>query len=625
MRTSSTLRSRDSNLKLSVVIPAHNEEGSVEPTVRAVADRLPVALLCLLSLVAFALILFVGRGMTFYFDEWDFVLGRTGHSADVFLKPHNEHISVVPVLVYKVLFKTVGLEHHWPYLAVLALMHVALGICVFVLARRRVGPWAALIVTALLLFMGLAWQNMVWAFQIGFVGSVLGGVAALVALDTPGRRNDILACVALVFSIVCSSLGVPLALGVGAELLALRRRRALWVALVPLVLYGIWYLGYGVSTITREGLIHAAGWAVTAAENAAGAPFGVGADWGVVLLLIVILAVGRRFAIGPPPTPRLLNLAVAGIVFWLLTGAARSVVPLLTPPSESRYLTLGAIVLLLGAVELLRGTIIPPRLLIYATGVAVICVWIGCSTLIDEGKTLRVSSESTTAALGALQLSPGPVPPGYMPDPANPQITAGPYRTAVRIYDSDPADSPDPDPRREQRCARPGRPGFHCPRRLRRAGRRGASPRRLRAEAVDRHRHHPDAPRLPGAAAAERRGGRAADRPAARPTRPRVRGRRGPDPRSPFRRCIRPVPARHRRAGRRLCPEGQARQGARPVSGTAQLVRWADRLHDRVTLTTADRIPGRAPHRLRPEPHPQADLRDPNRLGAENAAFSGRL
>ena len=405
--------------------------------------RLPVVLLGLLSLVAFVLILVLGRDITFYYDEWDFVLGRAGHSADVFLKPHNEHISVVPVLVYKVLFKTVGLEHHWPYLVVLALMHVALGISVFVLARRRVGPWAALIVTALLLFMGLAWQNMVWAFQIGFVGSVLGGVLALVALDTSGRRSDIVACVALVFSILCSSLGVPLALGVGAELIALRRRNALWVPLVPLVLYGVWYLGYGVSTITRDGLLHAAGWALSAAENAAGAPFGVGADWGVVLLLIAILAVGRRLAIGLQPTPRLLNLAVAGIAFWLLTGAARSVFQPPVAPSQSRYLTLGAIVFLLGAVELLRGTIIPARLLVYATGIAVICVWMGCSALLDQAKALRASSESTTAALGALQLSPGPVPPGYMPDPASPQILAGPYRSAVRTYDSDPADSPE--------------------------------------------------------------------------------------------------------------------------------------------------------------------------------------
>src|SRR5690242_19363531 len=103
--------------------------------------RLPALLLGLLSLAAFVLILVLGRHATFFFDEWDFVLGRQGHSADVFLKPHNEHISVIPVLVYKAFFETVGLEHHWPYLAVLALMHVAVAACGFVLARRRVGPW----------------------------------------------------------------------------------------------------------------------------------------------------------------------------------------------------------------------------------------------------------------------------------------------------------------------------------------------------------------------------------------------------------------------------------------------------------------------------------------------------
>ena len=121
----------------------------------------------------------------------------------------------MPVAIYKVLLQVVGLAHHWPYLAVLALMHCALGAGVFVLARRRVGGWAALGVAILILFMGLAWQNIVWSFQIGFVGSVLGGVWAFVALDRRDARGDALACVALVLATLSSSLGVPLAIGVG--------------------------------------------------------------------------------------------------------------------------------------------------------------------------------------------------------------------------------------------------------------------------------------------------------------------------------------------------------------------------------------------------------------------------
>src|SRR3954453_6450449 len=95
--------------------------------------RLPVVLLGVFSLAAFVLILVLGGHGTFFFDEWDFVLGRQGPSPAGFLRPHNEHISVVPVLVYKAFFETVGLAHHWPYLAVLALMHVAVAVCVFVL------------------------------------------------------------------------------------------------------------------------------------------------------------------------------------------------------------------------------------------------------------------------------------------------------------------------------------------------------------------------------------------------------------------------------------------------------------------------------------------------------------
>jgi hypothetical protein len=68
---------------------------------------------------------------------------------------------------------------------------------------------------------------MLWAFQIGVVGSVLGGVWAWVALDRRDGRGDALACVALALGTVSSSLGVPLAIGVGAEILVHRRWRGL--------------------------------------------------------------------------------------------------------------------------------------------------------------------------------------------------------------------------------------------------------------------------------------------------------------------------------------------------------------------------------------------------------------
>lgn len=64
---------------------------------------------------ATAIILHRGHGLTFFLDEWAFVLKRAGHSPDVLLHPHNEHPSLSPLLVDKALFKTVGLTHDGVY------------------------------------------------------------------------------------------------------------------------------------------------------------------------------------------------------------------------------------------------------------------------------------------------------------------------------------------------------------------------------------------------------------------------------------------------------------------------------------------------------------------------------
>jgi hypothetical protein len=417
------------------------------PVARATAvlsrPSAPLVALAAVAVAVFALILYLDRGVGFFFDEWNFVLDRQGHSLDAFLKPHNEHISLVPVLVYKILFNVVGLNHHWPYLAVLGVMHAGLGVGVFLLARPRVGAWPALMAATLILFMGLAWQNMLWAFQIGFVGSVLGGVLAWVALDRGGRRGDLFACLALLLATASSSLGVPMAIGVGAELLVSGRRRALWVPLVPVVLYGLWYLGYGVSTITGQGILHAAPWAARAAAASAGAIFGVGSNWGVALVVLGVIGLGWRLGRLVPPSPRLVGLLVAGLVFWALTGAARSVFQPPVPPDSSRYLTFGAIVLLLAAVELVRGVIVPPRLMVYGAGVTLVAVALGLPALHDNARQLRTMTGKTDAELGALELSKGRAAAAYQPDPTTaPQVFAGRYVSALQIYGSSPADSP---------------------------------------------------------------------------------------------------------------------------------------------------------------------------------------
>lgn len=110
--------------------------------------------LALLLLVAAAFLFYETRGTTFWFDEWSWVLDRRGGDLDTFLKPHNEHLSLIPVAIYKLLFATVGLEHYGLYRAMVIAAHLGSAVLVFVYASRRVGSVPALCATALMLFLG---------------------------------------------------------------------------------------------------------------------------------------------------------------------------------------------------------------------------------------------------------------------------------------------------------------------------------------------------------------------------------------------------------------------------------------------------------------------------------------
>jgi hypothetical protein len=102
-------------------------------------DGPPTALL-VVGLVACAAQVFAWQSrLTFAFDEWDFLLGRLGTSADAFLAPHFEHISVAPVAIYKVLLSVFGMDSPRPFQLVGLSLLVTVLALVFVYLRRRVG------------------------------------------------------------------------------------------------------------------------------------------------------------------------------------------------------------------------------------------------------------------------------------------------------------------------------------------------------------------------------------------------------------------------------------------------------------------------------------------------------
>jgi len=389
--------------------------------------------LALLLVAGGAMCLYLGRGTSFYFDEWNIVLERREWTLDALLRPHNEHLYVAPVLVYKVLFATAGLENYVPYRIVSALLALLVSLLIFIYARRRVGDPLALACAALLVFLGSGWIDLLWPFQIGLLGSLAAGIGALLCLDRGDRRGDLAAGALLAVALAFSSLGIPLLVAAAVEVIAAPTRRRSWpVIAAPAALYALWYVVYheGGQGFTGENAVDAPRYVAEAGSAAAAAVFGLGGEWGRILLVALLAAlVARAWRFEAVPW-RLAALVTLPLAFWGLTALARAH---LGEPTSPRYLYPGAALLLLVAVEAARGTAVPRRALALAAVLVAASVVSNVGLLRDGGIQLRSVATTVRGALAATELAAGRIDPQFIPEPTNaPQLHAGPYLAAVR-------------------------------------------------------------------------------------------------------------------------------------------------------------------------------------------------
>ncbi len=75
-----------------------------------------------LALVTGALLLYLGRSLTFWYDEWRSITFDGGF-VDYF-RPVNEHWSTVPLALYRATFEVVELRSYLPYLAQVIVLHL---------------------------------------------------------------------------------------------------------------------------------------------------------------------------------------------------------------------------------------------------------------------------------------------------------------------------------------------------------------------------------------------------------------------------------------------------------------------------------------------------------------------
>ncbi|MGA6948549.1 MAG: hypothetical protein WBZ00_12425, partial [Solirubrobacterales bacterium] len=213
----------------------------------AALDRFDPRVLLAVALAASGVLLLVLLShLSFFGDDWDPLLYRRGFNLDVLLRPHVEHILLGPTLIYKGIQATIGMESLIPYAIVSTASFLASVVLLFLYLRRRVGDWLALACVLPLLFMGTAWEVLLWPFEVSFTASMATGIGALLALERGDGRGEALACALLVVSVAFSELALSFALGAAVSMILARRplSRA-YVIVVPVVLYAVWYAGWG--------------------------------------------------------------------------------------------------------------------------------------------------------------------------------------------------------------------------------------------------------------------------------------------------------------------------------------------------------------------------------------------
>jgi hypothetical protein len=393
-------------------------------------------------------LMYLGRGNNFFFDEWNFVVGRRGLSVDALLSPHNGHLSALPALAFMVLLKFFGLNHYEAFIAVAIVVHLSVALMASLLVRKNYGWSIGLTVFVVIGLMGAGWQNIFWGFQMGFMGSLFFFLLSLYLLDRGRSQNgDLflsLSSIALACSLLCAGLGVAgLAVIAVLCLFGVDRRRTWWIPVGPAAMYAIWYLKYGTSQAKLSALHGVPLYASESASSSAAGFFGVDQMWGALVVGALIY-----FCLQPRIRRRLTMRSVAlvafAIVFWTMVGLSRITV---WEPNASRYLYVGIVAIVVGVLDINHvGRAATPLSSWRKAGmvsVAFLAIWGSHASLVQGAEWLNNEGDIVSAELAVVTMHRESLDPLIAIDPTNaPILMVGPYLAAADDLGSSAAIDP---------------------------------------------------------------------------------------------------------------------------------------------------------------------------------------
>ena len=318
------------------------------------------------ALTAFLTLLWLGRGLTFFADEWAVMADRT-ISLDSFIQPFNEHWLGVTIVIYRLMLQTFGLGTYMPYLALLAVFHVIVVLEVYVVARRSTRAPLAALAAVVIAFFGSGFENLFWSMQIGFLIAIVLGLGALIVLrDSLSTSRVVAATGLLTVGMMTSGFGIFMLVFVGLDLLLDPTRRRLALALlVPGLVYVAWYLAIGRSGLatardpfTIAAVLSVPKFVLEGVGTAFGSVIGVGPTVGIPAAGVLAVGLVVRHVRGGHVPHRALAAFGAIVFMYALLGLIRA--QLFDGAAEySRYAYLSGIFAMLGLVALVGRRTMP--------------------------------------------------------------------------------------------------------------------------------------------------------------------------------------------------------------------------------------------------------------------------
>jgi len=252
------------------------------------------------------LLLIIGRDQWFIADDWSVLVFRLDGAA---MAPHVGHWNLIPALVFRVFRTVFGLGSYLPFLALAIVAHLAVVTLVWrILLRVGVLPWLATLLGVLITFLGAGAEDILWAFQFGFMGAVALALLVMVLVD-----RERLTCLTIVVIVVAAAIA-PMFSGTAIPVLVA-------AGVVAIVRHPSWKTG--LLFVPTAGLYVV--WHFTAGSAFSGPPGGYPGldDWkgfGAYTALMYVGGLGRLF-----PVLVLGAIPAVAVAVWFVLSVRRGV------------------------------------------------------------------------------------------------------------------------------------------------------------------------------------------------------------------------------------------------------------------------------------------------------------